>query len=255
MTTRKRTTSEEEREYLRRYYATHKDERREYQRRRHAVHGKRIAAQKRAYRIANADKIKAQKKRYRATNVVERSAKNRAYNTTNAEELKEKRRLYRLAHTAELRAKNAKWRAENAEAQRVYIRAWRKAHVEKIRAYGPVYRAAHPEVARENSVRRRARIKGATISDLSATQWQEIQAAYNYRCVYCPPDCWWCQHKKHALTRDHIIPLARGGDHTLSNIVPACRKHNCQKQAGPILNPVQPLLLTIAPANKQKKRG
>lgn len=255
MTRRNGTLSEKERAYLRRYYATHKDERREYQRKRRAINGETLSAKNRAKWHMRKEQYAEKRRLYRAVHKEELRAKNRAYRAEHAEEIKEQRRLYRLAHAEELRVKNAKWRAENREAQKVYIKDWRTTHQEKVRAYGPAYRAAHPEVVRELRIRRQARIKGAKINDLTAAQWQEIQAAYNYRCVYCPQTCWWCQHKKHALTRDHIIPLVRGGDHTFSNIVPACKKHNSQKQAGPILNPVQPLLLTLAPSSKRKKRG
>ena len=45
------------------------------------------------------------------------------------------------------------------------------------------------------------------------------------------------------LEMDHITPLSKGGDHTASNIVPCCRSCNAKKGTGPVLKPVQPMLL------------
>jgi 5-methylcytosine-specific restriction endonuclease McrA len=60
--------------------------------------------------------------------------------------------------------------------------------------------------------------------------------AYGHCCVYCG-------RKMQRLTQDHITPLSRGGNHTKSNIVPACRSCNSKKGTGEPLVPVQPMLL------------
>jgi 5-methylcytosine-specific restriction endonuclease McrA len=97
----------------------------------------------------------------------------------------------------------------------------------------------------ENSAKnraRRARKLHAPLNDFTAAQWQEMQAAYGHRCVYCD------KLRKGKLTQDHIIPLSTGGSHTARNIVPACRSCNSQKGRGAVLKPIQPVLLMTAPA-------
>jgi hypothetical protein len=42
------------------------------------------------------------------------------------------------------------------------------------------------------------------------------------------PMCHWC-HKKVANTADHLVEVDRGGDHSLSNLVPACRECNSRR--------------------------
>jgi hypothetical protein len=42
------------------------------------------------------------------------------------------------------------------------------------------------------------------------------------------PMCHWC-HKKVADTADHLVEVDRGGDHSLSNLVPACRECNSRR--------------------------
>ena len=69
--------------------------------------------------------------------------------------------------------------------------------------------------------RRRALKMGAP-SDLTVKQWRAKLAAYGNHCAYCGV---WSK----ALTQDHIRPLSKGGHHTASNIVPACKSCNSRK--------------------------
>lgn len=99
----------------------------------------------------------------------------------------------------------------------------------------------HKDLCNNLSKRYKSRKRGAMQSDLTLWQWQEIQAVYNYRCVYC-------DKKPRKLEMDHITPLSKSGNHTASNIVPACRSCNAKKRDKKPLIAVQPLLLTVAPA-------
>lgn len=57
---------------------------------------------------------------------------------------------------------------------------------------------------------------------VTTEQWEAIKAAWGYRCAYCG--------KVHArLTRDHVVPRARGGMDVVANLVPACRSCNARK--------------------------
>ena len=60
-------------------------------------------------------------------------------------------------------------------------------------------------------------------ADLTTGQWEDICIAFDHRCAYCG-------RAEKQLTRDHRVPLIRGGRHTASNIVPAC--HRCNKSKG-----------------------
>lgn len=92
---------------------------------------------------------------------------------------------------------------------------------------------------RAKDQRRRAAKHGATLNDFTKEQWEAMKRHYGYRCVYCGV-------KTIALTQDHLTPLSKGGNHTASNILPACRSCNSRKQAGEVLRPVQPLLLAVS---------
>ena len=53
--------------------------------------------------------------------------------------------------------------------------------------------------------------------------------------------CHYCGKKfeRGALTMDHVVPLARGGESTRGNIVPACRDCNQDKK---LITPVEELI-------------
>lgn len=130
-------------------------------------------------------------------------------------------------------------------------RAQRIAYINKWRAAHPNYQRdrlrANPEMGRQYVKDRRASKLSAPINDITPAQWLEIQEAQKHRCYYCGKRC------KGRMTQDHITPLTKGGAHTLHNIIGACNLCNSRKQTGPPPAPVQPFLLTIAPARKKKR--
>lgn len=164
-------------------------------------------------------------------------------------------RKYTLAHPERVRARKAAYRARNrkkiAAYNAAYHRAYYPANIEKVRARARAWNMEHPEQAKARVVawgkanplkltilseRKRARKAQAPINDFTTTQWKTMLEHYGHRCVYCGT-------KKASLTQDHIQPLSKGGSHTLNNIVPACKSCNSRKHAGPVLVPVQPMLL------------
>lgn len=52
---------------------------------------------------------------------------------------------------------------------------------------------------------------------------RELKALYASACAFCS--------SKDDITMDHIIPVSRGGNHSIGNIQPLCRKCNSRKKA------------------------
>ena len=84
------------------------------------------------------------------------------------------------------------------------------------------YVATHPERIAHLKARRYAREKGA-IGSHTLEEWEKLKAKYNYQCAICG--------KKTTLTKDHIIPLLRGGTDYIWNIQPLCKNCNSKKWA------------------------
>jgi 5-methylcytosine-specific restriction endonuclease McrA len=134
------------------------------------------------------------------------------------------------------------WYIRNRPKVAAQSRQWYAAHPDEMtvkREKDRQHAKAHPELGKARGARRRARQAAVAINDLTAAQWEEIKTVYGHRCVYCG-------RKMQRLEQDHIMAIANGGNHTASNVVPACRTCNARKGTKSPLIPVQPLLLTVA---------
>jgi 5-methylcytosine-specific restriction endonuclease McrA len=128
------------------------------------------------------------------------------------------------------------WRQANPELNRAYLRRSREEHPERFREYRRKYyyeggekakaaarcklrRLRHPEEHRLESAARRTikRRSGGNVTQRDAVR---LLNRFHGRCAYClnPAD-----------TLDHVIPLVRGGRHTIGNLLPACRSCNSSK--------------------------
>jgi len=136
-----------------------------------------------------------------------------------------------------------KWEAENREhvneranvRQRKYrasdpqhFRAKDQRKYQRVKA-SPVRYARLLETYRNNPKRKHysnrylARKKGA-VGFHTFTQWMARVEYFGWACVYCGVEL-----TEKTLTKDHFIPLAKGGTDFTSNLVPACKSCNCRK--------------------------
>ena len=119
----------------------------------------------------------------------------------------EKRRRYWASPDAYRERSRVRYR-DNSDALKAQNAAWKKANPSKVAA---------------NVERRRSRKSGAPINDLTNSDWLAILDKSGHRCSYCGT--------QERLTQDHVVPLSRGGSHTRTNVVPACRSCNSRKGA------------------------
>jgi hypothetical protein len=65
----------------------------------------------------------------------------------------------------------------------------------------------------------------------SQREWEELVIAWGWRCFYCgKPVNENVEPIWDSLTKDHLIPLSRGGSDDIGNLVPAC--FNCNRLKG-----------------------
>ncbi len=62
------------------------------------------------------------------------------------------------------------------------------------------------------------------INDVPALTNKRLFKRDNHMCMYCGDKLWDCE-----LTRDHVVPVSRGGADTWENVVTACRECNHRK--------------------------
>jgi len=56
-------------------------------------------------------------------------------------------------------------------------------------------------------------------------EWEHLKALYNWTCPSC-----WKKEPEIKLSKDHIIPLSKGGSDNLENLQPLCRSCNSKKK-------------------------
>lgn len=226
-------------------HARHRDEDNAKSAAYRAAHREELHAKNAEWRTVNSEKVKALNAAWYENHREEARMANAAWRAAHREEAKATSRAWHATHREEARVKNAAWRATHREEVRIKNAAWRATHQNKLREY----RKAHAQEMAAAKARRIARKRGAPVSDFTAAQRKMVKEHYGYHCVYCGK-----KFPSNQLTMDHITPLIKGGSHTLSNIVPACGPCNSKKQAGPVLKPVQPLLLVEVAVSKPSRK-
>lgn len=164
-------------------------------------------AQKRRYYQANRDRILAQVKARYAAN----PEKVREYQKGLREGKETREKILAAKRQWNKRRGKRTLTVAQAETNRVRVKRWRAANPERVRL-----------LSRNGRANRRARLRGVTFEHIAATAWEAKVAEYGGRCAYCGEP---------AMERDHFVPLARGGTHTLDNLVPACGPCNRGKHA------------------------
>lgn len=116
-----------------------------------------------------------------------------------------------------------RWADAHPEEKRVRAAAEREKHAERYRQKARAWQRANPERARAAGRNREAK-KRANGGHFSFADWQAALEQTGHGCFYCGITT-------EPLQRDHVIPIARGGIHDPSNIVPACGPCNRRKAA------------------------
>lgn len=158
-------------------------------------------------------------RRSRERHHAERLAKERADREARREYHREKSRQHYARHREAILERA---REVHAEARRAAVRRWRARNIEEVRRRERAWSKANPVKVAAKRAARRARILGAEGSH-TIEEWHAVCEEFGGLCAYCG--------EEKPLTRDHVVPLVRGGSHYIDNIVPACLSCNSSKGA------------------------
>ena len=177
-----------------------------------------ISAYNRAYHQSH----RAERIAYERAQRAEIAARQRAYRISHKAELKASDKARHQAHRAEGQAHDKAYYQSHKAKKVAYSRAYRQSHKAAVHAYQVEYERTHPGRKTDIEARRRAAKRGCASETISRARVYDRDAG---RCHICGkkvrPGHWHL---------DHIIPLARGGEHSYKNVAvchPSCnmRKH------------------------------
>lgn len=157
---------------------------------------------------------------------------------------------YRAADNAKNRERLRAKYAADPEVAREYHRAWRAENRDKVRAAVNKYYykdhestkarardryAVRPENGRKSSARYRAanpvKIAGSNAARQAAKLNATVDGPVDYAAIYAAHDnCYLCGRTLvNPVHMDHVIPLSRGGAHSIGNLLPAHNRCNLRK--------------------------
>jgi hypothetical protein len=151
-----------------------------------------------------------------------RAALTRQHYTDHIEVYRERARTAGPARRQKYRSSRQEWYNRHRVERNAWRRVYWAANRQKLMEATADWARRHPEEISEKNRRRYARSRGVT-PELTVGEWSALLAAYGLRCAYCR------KALGSRVTLDHMIPLSRGGTHSLDNIVPACLTCNSSK--------------------------
>lgn len=135
---------------------------------------------------------------------------------------KETQKKYVEANRDRVLASRKKWQEENSERyaarkQEYYLRT-KERDKERKAEYKHRYVRENKEKVNNSTQRRRAKKKQNGVCLVTA---KEIRRIYSSPCLYCGSTT--------QISVDHVVPIYRGGRHSIGNLAPACKLCNSSK--------------------------
>lgn len=178
------------------------------------------AENSRKWSAANQGRAYANQKTWREANPEKRSEYSRRWRERNPEY---SRNRY-AANRERVRQQQKEAYAANPEPAKERARQWKIANHDRVLANAKRWRVENPERRRLSHHRRSAR-KRRVLTQLTISQWEWLKQQSGHCCVYCGRH----QDECGRLQQEHVVPLSRGGAHTVNNIRPACADCNYRK--------------------------
>ena len=185
-----------------------------------------VAWNSRERRAANPEAARAMDRVIRERNREAVQEATRRWRERNADYVKARSAAYRAAYPEKVAAATRSWRERNRDKMLEYKKNFRERNPESVAASIRRSRAKKPDQYREHDKvheqKRRQRKANAPGNGVTPEQWQKQKEPYGNRCAYC-------DMVTTVSVMEHMVPLSRGGDHDICNVIPACRRCNAKK--------------------------
>lgn len=139
---------------------------------------------------------------------------------------------YAQEHKEKITAYRKEYRKNNRQKILENDRTYYLNNIEKFREYEKKnkirifkcrkkYRETHKDQFKFYRQNREAKKRELPYS-LNKKQWVKIKQYFGNKCAYCG--------KEEPLAQEHFIPLSKGGEYTINNIIPSCKSCNSSKR-------------------------
>ena len=174
-------------------------------------------------------------KQYRKENIEKIHSWNKKHSDANKDKIKNQRREYIKNNKSKVAELTKQCRIRNKEKDTIYYKNYYienketinlkakityETNLEKFSNRMRVYNCKNKDQSNLRTQKRRS-LKKQLESTLTLNQWNQIKLHFDNKCAYCG------ETKK--LTQEHFIPVTKGGEYTLNNIIPACQSCNSSK--------------------------
>lgn len=135
--------------------------------------------------------------------------------------MKESQRKYRLNNKEKIRLRD-KTRRQRPDVKE-YYRSYKLRP--DVKEKNKIYKQTeHGRQVNKRSKHKRRYLEREALATLTLSQWKSCLNYFDNKCAYCGVG-------KSDLTQEHFVPVVRGGEYTVKNIIPACGSCNFSKCA------------------------
>lgn len=180
-------------------------------------------------RVSSNNCVECQKEYTRNRNIThaeEHRAAVKAWQSKNQERVIENRRRWYLENMEKAKANVSAWYRANTERARERSKKHREDNAEYYRVKKAEYHRQNRHRSRANGSAQKARMRNAQLGDK-----RPILAFCKFLLTAESIACYWCREDLPVERRqiDHIIPLQRGGPHSVGNLCVSCPTCNNKK--------------------------
>lgn len=169
---------------------------------------------------ADPEKRRAYKAAWRAANPERSRTYSAAWRAADPERSRAYQAAWYAANSERSRATTAAWHVANPERRKTASAAWYAANTERHRALNEAWHVANPERSAEIKAagRQRHRARKASVENtLTSAEERQLRREATH-CALCGMVLVLGGPRRLRPSLDHVVPLALGGGHTLSNV-------------------------------------
>ena len=210
-------------EYNKKYYAENCEKLKENQRQWNENNRDKIKAYNQKYTELHREHLNNQSKKYYEDHRESQLLNRRKHYAENREKISEISKVMYEENREKIIEERRKYRREHPEKIKASARRSYYKNIERIRAWKRT-EAGILANARHHHTRRARLLK--TPCTLTLIQWEKILETQGNKCAICGKR--FC--KSRPPTKDHIVPLSKGGGLTFENVQALCVSCNASKQ-------------------------